>query len=269
MLARTTLPGLAVALAGTAATALAWRCREFARCARIGEALAGRAVAFARDAGPGAPRVLVLGDSTGVGTGAGRAQQSVAGCLAAQFPHVTIVNRARNGARVLDTLMQLVDEGVERYDAILVHAGGNDVLRGTPLRALAPQVDALMARACRMSAHVIVTTTPNVGLAPAFFPPLSWWFSRRSRRIGELFAAAACRHGAHYVNFFHPRATDPFSRRWRHYFAGDRLHPSAACYRFVYEALLASTPLAAALAPEPPITVRTSISSGKNDASSA
>ena len=50
------------------------------------------------------------------------------------------------------------------------------------------------------------------------------------------------RHGAHYVNFFHPRASDPFSREWQRYFASDRLHPSNDCYRYVYEALVKSTP---------------------------
>lgn len=260
----------ALAVLGTVVTAGAWRWIAFVRCARIGDRLADSAVAFECSAGEDAPRVLVIGDSTGVGTGAERPEDSMAGLLSAQFPHVTVINRARNGARTLDALMQVSDAAAHRYDAVLIHCGGNDVLRRTPLRALAPQVEALIMRARRLSDHVIVTTTPNVGLVPAFFPPFSWWLSRRSRQVCELFAGAAKRHGAHYVNFYHPRASDPFSREWQRYFAADRLHPSTACYRYAYDALVASTPLAVALARQlAPMTVRTSISSGKNDTSSA
>jgi lysophospholipase L1-like esterase len=260
----------ALAVVGTALTAGLWRWVQFLRCARIGEELAANAIAFQWLAACEGPRVLVVGDSTGVGTGAARPEDSLAGLLARDFPHATIVNRARNGARTLDALGQLADEGDARYDVILAHIGGNDVLRRTPLRALAPQVEAVIARATRMADHVVVTTTPNVGLVPAFFPPFSWWLTRRSRQVCELFAAAAKRHGAHYVNFFHPRATDPFHREWQRYFAPDRLHPSTDCYRYVYGTLLAATPIATALAPQcEPISVRTSMSSGKNEISSA
>jgi hypothetical protein len=93
---------------------------------------------------------------------------------------------------------------------------------------------------------VIVTTTPNVGLTRCS-PSAVWWLTRRSRQLRDLFAAAAERHGAHYVNFFHSRATDPFSRDWQRYFAPDRLHPSSDCYRLVYATLCAETPIAKVL----------------------
>ena len=88
------------------------------------------------------------------------------------------------------------------------------------------------------------TTTPNVGLAPAFYAPLSWWLTRRSRQVRDLFAAAARRHGAHYANFFHSRSCDPFWREGHRYYAADRFHPSSECYGYVYRALLRASPLA-------------------------
>jgi lysophospholipase L1-like esterase len=248
-LVRAPHPGVALlAIVGTAITAAAWRWLEFARCARIGEELANRAIAFECHAGDDAPRVLVVGDSTGVGTGAARPEDSIAGRLSAQFPGVTIVNRARNGARTLDALIQLADEGPGRYDLVLVHVGGNDVLRRTPFRALVPQVEAVMIRARRLSEHVVTTTAPNIGLLPAFFPPFSWWLSRRTKQLCELFADTAKRHGVHYVNFFHSRGSDPFRREWQRYFAQDKLHPSTDCYRYVYDALVKATPIPHALA---------------------
>lgn len=251
-LTRMAPPALAAMVAGASlAAAAGWRWYRFAQLKRIGDKLADAAIVFERPHAGHAATVLVIGDSTGVGTGAARPEDSIAGQLAAQFPQAAIVNRARNGARTLDALLQIVDAGAVRYDLVLIHVGGNDVLRRTPLRALGPQVDALMLRARRLSDHVVVTTTPNVGLVPLFAPPVSWWLTRRSREVCRLFDEAAARHGAHYVDFFHPKATDPFSREPQRYFAEDRLHPSTDCYRFVYESLVTRSPIAAALAPRP------------------
>lgn len=52
-------------------------------------------------------RLLIVGDSTGVGTGAGQARDSVAGLLAREFPLLHIENRARDGATLADVAGQL------------------------------------------------------------------------------------------------------------------------------------------------------------------
>ena len=66
-------------------------------------------------------------------------------------------------------------------------------------------------------------------------------------KVRDRFATAAKRHGAHYVNFFRLRTTDPFSRERKRYFAADRLHPAAEWYRNVYARLRETTPLVEAL----------------------
>ena len=236
-----------VALAGVTALAGLWRWAQLLQYMRIGDVLADEAVAFERKAMPHAPAVLVVGDSTGVGTGATTPGESIAGLLGAAFPHISIVNHSVNGARTLDVIMQLAGTGPGRYDLVLVHAGGNDVLRRTPLRALEPQVDALMRLARKLSSNVIVTTIPNIGLLPMFFPPLSWWMSRRARQVCALYAASARQHGAHYLDFYHRRGTCPLASDPQRYFARDGLHPSNECYRYVFEAMMKSTPLAARL----------------------
>lgn len=237
----------ATALAVFGAAMLTWRWIQFARCLKVGDELARLATVYERHVADAAPRVLIIGDSLAVGCGASRPEESIAGLIAQEFPDVAIVNRARNGARTAEATAQLRVDGDARYDAILISVGGNDVLRRTPFHLLPPQVERLIREARQRSDCVICTTTPNVGLVPAFFPPFSWWLTRRSRQLRDLFAAAAERHGAHYVNFFHPRSTDPFSREWQRYFAADRLHPSAECYRYVYGLLRDATPLVGAL----------------------
>jgi lysophospholipase L1-like esterase len=223
---------------------IATRVFHLRHCTSVGDAIASRALAFERPLERAHRRVLVVGDSTGVGTGAEDPCDSLAGRLARDFPNVSIVNHARNGAKTRDAWQQLAPFVGERFDVVLVHVGGNDLLRRTPWRQLVTDVDALMQRARAIGEHVLVTTTPNVGLAPAFFVPLSWYLSTRSRRLRDLVDATCRRHGSHYANFFHPRSCDPFSREWQRYYAADRLHPSSECYGYVYAALLRETPLA-------------------------
>ena len=235
------------ALALFGAAMVTWRWFQLSRCLRVADELARVATVYERYLHNEAPRVLIIGDSVAVGCGASRPEESIAGLIAHEFPGVAIVNRARNGARTAEATAQLRADGEIRYDAILINVGGNDILRRTPLHTLPPQIDRLLREARQRSDCVICTTTPNIGLAPAFFAPFSWWLTRRSRQLRDLFAAAAKQHGAFYVNFFHPRSTDPFSRDWQRYFAADRLHPSAECYRYAYSTLRKSTPLVRAL----------------------
>jgi hypothetical protein len=70
-------------------------------------------------------RMLIVGDSTGVGTGASAPRASLAGLLARDHPRLWIENRARDGATFAGTADQLARDG--RFDIVLVLAGGNDV----------------------------------------------------------------------------------------------------------------------------------------------
>lgn len=45
-------------------------------------------------------RILIVGDSTGVGTGASHPRDSVAGRLHDDYPCIAVINRSVNGARV-------------------------------------------------------------------------------------------------------------------------------------------------------------------------
>lgn len=237
----------AVALFGAAM--VTWRWLQFARCLRVSDELARVSTAFECRAATEGPRVLFVGDSIAVGCGAARPEDSIAGLIAQDFPHVTIVNRARNGARTAEAIVQLRAEGDARYDVILLAVGANDILKRTSFESLPAQIDTVLREARQRSDCVICSTTPNIGLTPMFFAPLSWWLTLRSRQLRDLFATAAQLHGAHYVNFFHPRSTDPFSREAQRYYAEDRLHPSTDCYRYVYSTLRAASPLARVLAP--------------------
>ncbi len=99
-------------------------------------------------------RLLSVGDSTAVGTGATVPQASVAGLLGQAFPRLQIVNRARDGAKFAAVMAQL--DGSEPFDIVLVMAGGNDVVRLRGLQALQALQDNVerVARRARVRADL-------------------------------------------------------------------------------------------------------------------
>ena len=179
---------------------------------------------------PVAHRLLVVGDSTGVGTGASAPAQSLAGLIARDHPDWEITNRAADGARLADVVAQLSGPG--RFDTVLVLAGGNDVIRLSGAGTMGRALDDLTARARAIAPRVVLMPSGNVGHAPFFPPPLSWWMSARSRVLHRLVReTAAASPGVLYVNLYRAGADDPFLREPERLHAADGLHPSDDGYR--------------------------------------
>jgi lysophospholipase L1-like esterase len=233
-----------VALAAGAALLLvsgcaAWRIGQASDLARQSEPLQHRPA----DA---VLRMLIVGDSTGVGTGASSPQTSLAGLLASAYPRLHIDNRARDGATFEGVLGQL--GGSERYDLVLIQAGGNDVIRLRSEDDVRADIDRVTQLARARSERVLVMPAGNVGNAPFFIAPASWYMTSRARTLHALVREAAQRHGAVYVNLFKEAADDPFTKQPGLH-AVDGLHPSDAGYRLWFDELMAQAALVTVLAP--------------------
>ncbi|HEY6133907.1 MAG TPA: GDSL-type esterase/lipase family protein [Rubrivivax sp.] len=216
-----------------------WRIGQSAELARLSEPYQQT---------PAAPvlRLLVVGDSTAVGTGASSPAHSLAGLIGREHTALLIENRARDGAKFADVLLQL--EGAAGFDMVLVQAGGNDVIRLRERDALALDIDRVATAAARVAPRVLLMPCGNVGNAPFFFAPVSWWMTRRSRALHMLVAASARRSGATYINLFRERAADPFVAD-PGLNARDGLHPSDAGYRNWWQELKHQSGLDRELAP--------------------
>lgn len=194
---------------------------------------------------PGAARrILVVGDSTGVGTGAARPEESVAGRIAAEFPSVEVVNLARNGATARDALVQLESVRSAPFDIVLVQVGGNDILGFTDLGELRETTRRVLAKARDTGKAVLFMSTGNVGLAPAFFPPVSWLYTARTRQARAIFMDAAQTSGARYVDLFREKGDELFLGDPDRYYTPDYLHPGSEGYRVWYEEMKKQTGIA-------------------------
>ena len=214
---------------------------------RVGQAseLARRSEPFEQRPENATRRLLIVGDSTAVGTGATSASSSLAGLIAQQHPRLLIKNRARDGALFADVAQQLLRPG--HFDIVLVQAGGNDVIRLRREESMRNDIDDMLDAARQRADVVIVMPAGNVGNAPFFFPPWSWWMTHRARTMHRLVARAAQRCGATYVKLFHEREDDPFVRQPELH-ASDGLHPSDAGYRVWWQALQTQSDLTRQLA---------------------
>lgn len=185
--------------------------------------------------------LLIVGDSTALGTGASTPKASLAGRIASRYPSLRVRNLARAGARFADIAGQLQDAG--RHDLILVAGGANDVMRFTSQPRLARDIDLTLRRAASQATRVILVPAPNVGNAPFFPRPLSWLLSRRARLLHRLARASAGTVGAAYVDLYREHAADPFAQDPQRLIAADRLHPSDAGYAVWFDELERQAPL--------------------------
>lgn len=235
--------GIALVVVTTSGCAV-WRIQQAAELARQSEPF--------EVAPEGATAsLLIVGDSTAVGTGASSPATSVAGLISRAHPSLRIVNRARDGARFADVVTQLESSAIkpggpdagERFDAVLVLAGGNDVIRLTREAPLSRDISHVAEIANVVADVVVMVPSGNVGSAPFFFPPWSWLMTQRSKMLHRLVSQAAARTGASYVNLFQEKADDPFAQRPDEMNAKDGLHPSDAGYKLWVQQINAQTDL--------------------------
>jgi lysophospholipase L1-like esterase len=216
---------------------------------RVGQSieLAKQSEPFSQTPDSPALRVLIVGDSTAVGTGASSPAHSVAGLMAREHPRLLIDNRAQDGARFEQVQAQLSGAS-GRFDIVLIQAGGNDVIRLRSQEALRADIERVADLARERAGVVIFMPAGNVGNAPFFFAPWSWWMTRRARVLHRDVAQAAARTGAIYVNMFRERTEDPFVIT-PSLNAVDGLHPSDAGYVVWWQALQMQAGLDERLAP--------------------
>ena len=190
-------------------------------------------------------RLLIVGDSTGVGTGASTPQTSLAGLIAAEHPNLAIVNRSADGATVDRIAAQL--EGGGRFDAVLILGGGNDMIRMAGADALRAALSRVLFLARARSDNVVLMPSGNVGNAPFFLWPWSRLMTRRARILHAIARQTAAAQGATYVSLFKERAADPFAQDPDRLHAADGLHPSDAGYALWHHELSMQSALSDAL----------------------
>jgi lysophospholipase L1-like esterase len=207
-------------------------------------AFAGAALAVRpapASASTGAPvRIAVLGDSLALGTGASRADGGFIfpafRRLLQQRPGSRLDNFAIGGATTADVLrLQVPRLAGTSYDIAIVCAGGNDVVRLTPLRDFTRTYEALLRRMQSLAphAHIVCCGVPDVGASPIFSSDHAA-IAKASARDNAAVRSAASRAGAAFVDLYgRSRSMHDTARL----LSNDRFHPSDRGYALFSAAL--------------------------------
>ncbi len=182
-------------------------------------------------------RVLFVGDSTGVGVGATRGEDSLAGRLSQDHPDWSIENVSVSGRKTAELIPVLEVLVTHQYDQIIIQIGGNDITYFSDQDTLAGDIATVLQEAKRVSPQVILLTSGNVGNAPILPRPLAFLWHRRTLQVRDIFMKASEERGVTYVDLYRDKKSDPFFLEPYRYHASDLFHPSSEGYGLWYEEL--------------------------------
>ncbi len=176
-------------------------------------------------------KILVAGDSTGVGTGAKSSKDSIAGRLGKDFPSADIRNISKNGITTEELRKKLDRLAEGQYDLIVVQIGANDVTKFTSKEKVAREIKLVLDYAGAHATSVILLTAGNMGLSPVFRAPFSNYITSRTLMVREIFQSeASVRPSVTYIDLFKEVEDDTFSKDIDKYYADDLFHPSSDGY---------------------------------------
>lgn len=134
-------------------------------------------------------RLLITGDSSAAGVGAGTQAQALSGQLVERLArHYTVEWRleATTGHTTRDTIERLQQIDI-RFDAVVTALGVNDVTRAVSQRGFVEQQTQLMALLTGSlgAGNVVVTAVPQMARFPALPQPLAWVLGQQAKRLDQ------------------------------------------------------------------------------------
>lgn len=174
--------------------------------------------------------LLVLGDSTAVGVGAYRAEDSIPALLSSKLKITYTENKSVSGAKVFDLKQQLQNIKLNNYDYILIQIGGNDIVARNDVNKVGLELGDLI-QALPKDAKVIVQMCGDVGVATLLPWFVKDYYTSLSLKYHAVFEKITKENGAVYINLYENPNTDPFLKSPEAYIAKDGFHPSGAGYK--------------------------------------
>lgn len=175
-------------------------------------------------------RILVLGDSTAVGTGSSNNIYSTTGRFSTRYPDAEIINISENGLK-LAGLNEKIKNLTGHFDIIVIQIGANDIIRLTSLQNIDIELDKLLTKTKTLGGKVVILHSGNIGESK-FFP---WYLapilSYRSKAVREIYTKLTNLHMASYVNLIDLHIDDTN-------YASDKLHLNDAGYGIWFDEIV-------------------------------
>jgi lysophospholipase L1-like esterase len=181
-------------------------------------------------------RILVLGDSTGYGTGADRVEDTLAGRFAHDFPQVEVNNYAVNGSTTNNVIHQLENIHDRNYNLTIISTGGNDTWKFTNPRNVEKDLRITITKAREITGNnIVLIIYNNIASGPVFPFFIRHFILKRTEIINEIFIRVGAELGIEAIPIFLNNEKCPSN-----FFSRDGLHPSSEGYRIMYIRLWAT-----------------------------
>lgn len=204
-----------------------------AQGSRLRESIPRMQPASPRTGGTGSTRLLVLGDSSAVGTGVSDMTDAIAGQLARRLPGGAswrVVGA--NGLRSDEVLALHLDKALATpSDLMVVLVGWNDALQLRSPRAFAASTGALLdaLRTGNPDARIVLVATPQFGRFAVYPQPLRAVLGAQVAGLTRAAARVAAARGIPLVEGFDGV-----------HVSDDRFHPDATGYAELADAIAAA-----------------------------
>jgi len=208
------------------------------RLISIGKELVVNAVAYEQVPAQADRSILVIGDSSAIGVGAGLPEESVAGRLGSHFNTARITNKGVSGQRLAGLLKEFDPSQLGTHDVLIVHIGGNDVSHLTKLSDVERDLAALIPKTKQVADKVIFISGGDFSYAPFYPWPANHFFGARSERVRDVFKRITAEQGVEYVDLFAADAERPALIDGQSYYAADQFHLNGAGYKGWFDRLL-------------------------------
>ena len=175
-------------------------------------------------------RILVLGDSTGYGTGADKVEDTLLGRFAHDFPNVEVNNYAVNGSVTNNLIKQLEKVHDKNYNLTIISSGGNDTWKMTNLHEVERDLRIALTMAQKITGNNIALIIYNNSASGPVFPFfVRGLILKRTRQINEIYTRVGNEFNLQTVPIFLPGEKCRLN-----FFSRDGLHPSSEGYRIMY-----------------------------------
>ncbi|MBC7767122.1 SGNH/GDSL hydrolase family protein [Arenimonas sp.] len=175
-------------------------------------------------------RILVLGDSTAVGTGSSNNIYSTTGRLSSKYPEAEVINISENGLK-LSGLNERIKNVSGHFDIIVIQIGANDIIRLTDLETIDTELDKLLKKTKTLSSKVVILHSGNIGESK-FFP---WYITPiltyRSKEVREIYIRKTSIYESSYVNLIDLHVDGK-------YYASDKLHLNDEGYKIWFDEIM-------------------------------
>jgi len=207
------------------------------RAIKVSKTIEENSLAYEQNPKDAVKNILVLGDSTAVGTGASKPEDSIAGRLGKDFPNATIKNISKNGLKIMElsNIIKDLPESDEKYDLLIIQIGANDITFFSSKKEIKDNLDSVLEFANENSNKTLILTSGDIGSSPVFKFPVSYIYTKRTRNIQSIFREKIKNYDSvSYVDLFTKENNDLFNNQPQKYYAKDFFHPSSDGYGVWY-----------------------------------